>query len=216
LGRIRSAWVVEPPTRQATVTIRDLRNALKCSQAEFAARLSVPLESYRLWDAGRRDPPSSVIVRARELAEEGPDDAPRSLPRLARQLGVSVYRLREAARDGRLAVTYGTRVAFGRPVPRATRIAGEAYKLQFYGKTVRWAPRPAPPSHLLQPPDDYDERLVKLRRSLGLSQAQLARRIGAAGKAVVYQWESRKRSPSPVLWRRISDLSQTSQREVAP
>jgi hypothetical protein len=34
----------------------------------------------------------------------------------------------------------------------------------------------------------------------------LARRIGAAGKAVVYQWESRKRTPSPVLWQRVLEL----------
>jgi len=29
---------------------------------------------------------------------------------------------------------------------------------------------------------------------------------GAAGKAVIYQWESRKRTPSPVLWQRIREL----------
>jgi DNA-binding transcriptional regulator YiaG len=28
----------------------------------------------------------------------------------------------------------------------------------------------------------------------------------AAGKAVVYQWESRKRTPSPVLWQRVLKL----------
>ena len=41
---------------------------------------------------------------------------------------------------------------------------------------------------------------------LRLSQAQLAERIGAANKAVVYQWESRKRQPSPVFWIRIESL----------
>ena len=29
---------------------------------------------------------------------------------------------------------------------------------------------------------------------------------GAAGKAVIYQWESRKRQPSPVFWTRIDQL----------
>ena len=33
-----------------------------------------------------------------------------------------------------------------------------------------------------------------------------SRMIGAAGKAVVYQWEARKRCPSPVFWCRIMDL----------
>ena len=37
--------------------------------------------------------------------------------------------------------------------------------------------------------------LVRLRHRLGLSQQQLAAKVGAAGKAVVYQWESGKRRP---------------------
>ena len=55
-------------------------------------------------------------------------------------------------------------------------------------------------------PDDYDGRLRRLRQQLQVSQADLADRIGAAGKAVVYQWESRKRTPSPVLWQRVLEL----------
>jgi hypothetical protein len=43
---------------------------------------------------------------------------------------------------------------------------------------------------------------------LGLSQRQLASKVGAAGKAVVYQWESDKRKPSPVFWLRIERLRQ--------
>ena len=30
--------------------------------------------------------------------------------------------------------------------------------------------------------------------------------VGAARKAVVYQWEARKRCPSPVFWQRITVL----------
>jgi DNA-binding XRE family transcriptional regulator len=33
--------------------------------------------------------------------------------------------------------------------------------------------------------------ITGLRRRLGLSQQQLAAKVGAAGKAVVYQWEGR-------------------------
>jgi ribosome-binding protein aMBF1 (putative translation factor) len=55
-------------------------------------------------------------------------------------------------------------------------------------------------------PGDYDKRLRDVRRRRGLTQDALARRIGAAGKAVVYQWESRKRTPSPVLWQRVLEL----------
>ena len=45
-----------------------------------------------------------------------------------------------------------------------------------------------------------------LRRRMRLTQEALAQRIGAAGKAVVYQWESRKRTPSPVFWERVEAL----------
>ena len=40
----------------------------------------------------------------------------------------------------------------------------------------------------------------------GLSQTQLATLVGAAHKAVVYQWEARKRTPSPVFWQRLAAL----------
>ena len=55
-------------------------------------------------------------------------------------------------------------------------------------------------------PDDYDGQIRALRRARGLSQAQLATLVGAARKAVVYQWEARKRTPSPVFWQRITAL----------
>lgn len=186
--------------------IRACRAATRLSQAAFAERLGVSFESYRAWDAGRREPPPEVLASARALAGTGAGDRPLSLPTLARVLGVSVYRLREAARDGRLAVTYETRVMFGHPIPRATRAAGEAYKRQFYGRKARWVARPARPRLFRSAPADYDRRLVQLRRRLSLSQTELAQRIGAAGKAVIYQWESRKRRPSPLFWQRVEAL----------
>ena len=53
---------------------------------------------------------------------------------------------------------------------------------------------------------EYETGLRARGRRLGLSQSRLAHRIGAAGKAVVYQWESRRRVPSPVFWRRVEEL----------
>ena len=55
-------------------------------------------------------------------------------------------------------------------------------------------------------PDDYDEQIRALRRARGVSQAQLATLVGAARKAVVYQWEARKRTPSPLFWQRLVAL----------
>ena len=78
----------------------------------------------------------------------------------------------------------------------------ERYYKQSYSRT---APTPTPPRHT-PVPADWAPRLRQLRVHLGLTQTQLAQRIGAAGKAVVYQWETRKRKPSPVFWTRIEDL----------
>jgi DNA-binding transcriptional regulator YiaG len=55
-------------------------------------------------------------------------------------------------------------------------------------------------------PADYDVVVRKLRMSHKLTQAALAARIGAANKAVIYQWESKRRRPSPVLWARLQTL----------
>jgi len=92
-------------------TLRDLRLATGISQAAFARRLRVPVESLRAWDSGRRKPPADVLEAAQRLAQAGALDQPLPLKVLGDLLGVSVYRLREAARDGRLAVTYTNRVA---------------------------------------------------------------------------------------------------------
>lgn len=71
-----------------------------------------------------------------------------------------------------------------------------------YGRGRR---RPVPVCRVTAPPN-CAATLVKLRSRLGLSQEQLAAKVGAAGKAVVYQWESGKRKPSPVFWLRIERL----------
>jgi DNA-binding transcriptional regulator YiaG len=60
-------------------------------------------------------------------------------------------------------------------------------------------------------PANYSATLVGLRHRLGLSQQQLAARVGAANKGVVYQWESGKRTPSQVFWLRIERLRRHSQ-----
>jgi DNA-binding transcriptional regulator YiaG len=56
-------------------------------------------------------------------------------------------------------------------------------------------------------PERYHAELVGIRRRLEFTQSQLAASIGAAGKAVVYQWEARKRKPSPVFWQKIQALA---------
>ena len=112
------------------------------------------------------------------------------------------------ARDGRLPVTYDTRTTFRRLRARATPVAARAFRRSYYGRTVRPADRRAPLTWSTVPVD-YDVRIRAVRRRLGLSQARFAARVGAARKAVVYQWEARKRCPSPVFWQRIDALCRT-------
>ena len=95
------------------------------------------------------------------------------------------------------------RSVFGRPIRFASRHAGEQFIARHYhcfsGQEICSAPLPTVPG-------DYDKRLRHVRRRRGLTQDALARHTAAAGKAVVYQWESRKRTPSPVLWQRVLEL----------
>ena len=201
------AWcvVVEPRT------LRECRIALGQSQATFATMLGASPESYRTWDAGRRVTPPKMLARARALATHRDDDdhALLPLPVLALLIGVHVKTLRAAARDGRLPVTYDTRTTFRQLRARATLAAVTQFHHAYYGRQVRPADRRLPLTWA-SVPDDYDEQIRALRCARGLSQAQLATLVGAARKAVVYQWEARKRTPSPVFWQQIATLFTTA------
>ncbi len=198
------AWcdVVKPRT------LRECRLALGQSQAAFAAMLGVSLESYRTWDAGRRPTPPNLLARAWALATHRDEQVLLPLPVLVLLIGVHVKTLRAAARDGRLLVTYDNKTTFRRLRARATPAAARAFRRSYYGRTVRPADRRVPLTWSTVPVD-YDVRIRAVRRGLGLSQARFAARVGAARKAVVYQWEARKRCPSPVFWQRINTLYRT-------
>jgi DNA-binding transcriptional regulator YiaG len=188
------------------IEIRGLRLRLQLSQPKFARLLGVSPETYRAWDSGRRAVPDAWLTRARELAAAKDPRRLWSLEPLAAELGVHVRTLRDAARRGRLEVTYGNRVVFRNPVPRATLTAGRAFLERYYRQSYsRFAPKPCPPERT-PVPSDWARQLLRIRRELGLTQARLAEQIGAAGKAVVYQWESGKRKPSSVLWKKIEQL----------
>jgi len=193
------------PSASASSPIRALRVARGLSQRQFAAQLGVSLESYRPWDAGRRDVPEDIWDRAHALARAPDREVPIPLSALARALRVNACTLRAAARDGRLAVTTPPPGA-GTPILLATRQAGETFMHTFYKRTTRFTARPAAPDLAASAPEDFDRHLVALRARLGVSQTELARRIGAASRAVVYQWESRQRRPSSLLWRRVMRL----------
>ena len=192
--------------------MRACRMALGKSQAAFAAMLGVSPESYRTWDAGRRATPPKMLARARALATHRDDHALLPLPVLALLIGVHVKTLRAAARDGRLPVTYDTKTTFRHLRARATLAAAKYFRHAYYGRPVKPVDRRAPLTWA-SVPSDYDAQIRALRRARGLSQGHLATLVGAARKAVVYQWEARKRCPSPVFWTRIQKLAGTDSAE---
>ena len=187
-------------------TLRQLREQAGCSQTEFADLLQVSRDTYRTWDSGRRRVPPLVLHRARRLSDT---QCGRLLPlqQLAEEFRIHVRTLRRAAQDGRLVAMCSARTIFGRPIAFASREAVRQFQRTFYRRTTRWTTRPIAPAPVI--PDDYDRVLVQLRAERRLSQRVLAERIGAANRAVVYQWETRRRRPSSQFWRRIIHLKET-------
>jgi DNA-binding transcriptional regulator YiaG len=187
--------------------LRDVRRDVALSQRQCAAVLGVPVNTFRMWDSGLRPTPAGILNRLWIAIEQRIHDSELlSLDQLARELHVHQRTLRDAARAGRLEVDLLTRSAFGRPIRRATRRAAALFMERYYRKSFsRFASKP--PVSITRIPSDYDRQLKRLRRNLRLTQTALAVAIGAAGKAVVYQWESRKRKPSPVFWRRVLALT---------
>ncbi len=60
------------PSRKATVApiVRDLRMRAKLTQAEFASRLGVPLETIRNWEQGKRSPRGPARALLTVIAHE--------------------------------------------------------------------------------------------------------------------------------------------------
>jgi DNA-binding XRE family transcriptional regulator len=126
-----------------------------------------------------------------------------TLSELAKEFRVHVRTLQAAVRTGRLSAHFSVKSVFGQPRRLASRAATEQFMASHYRRFSGQANCPTP---LPTVPRDFAHQLRALRRRLRLTQDGLARRIGAAGKAVIYQWESRKRTPSPVLWQHIIRL----------
>jgi hypothetical protein len=89
-----------------------------------------------------------------------------------------------ASRFGRLAAHFSVKSVFGRPRRLATRAAAAQFMATHYR---RFSGQKICPALLPTVPNDYSLQLRALRRRLRLTQDGLARRIGAAGRAVIYQ-----------------------------
>jgi DNA-binding transcriptional regulator YiaG len=203
------------PMAGSASPLREIRTRLGLSQAECATALGVALETFRTWDAGRRPAPEAIVSEARTLKAKRPPHDRVSLQILADDLHVHVRTLRAAAHDGRLAATFGPRPFFGKLTATATREAAAQFMATWYRRTYGRGRRRLVPVCRVLVPSNYAATLVGMRRRLGMSQQQLAAAVGAATKAVVYQWESGKRKPSPVFRLRIERLQhETHVRQV--
>jgi hypothetical protein len=98
-----------------------------CREYLAGRLLSERVESRRFADGGN----------VRRRSQEERDDRPLTLQTLAGILGIHLRTLQAATRDGRLAVTYGTRACFGRPVALVTQAAGRAFQHLYCRKTTR-------------------------------------------------------------------------------
>ncbi|EGP06673.1 transcriptional regulator, XRE family [Bradyrhizobiaceae bacterium SG-6C] len=61
---------VAPAAPPGTPVVRDLRLRAKLTQAEFAARLGVPLETIRNWEQGKRSPRGPARALLTVIARE--------------------------------------------------------------------------------------------------------------------------------------------------
>lgn len=59
-----------PPSAGNVPVVRDLRLRAKLTQAEFAARLGVPLETIRNWEQGKRSPRGPARALLTVIAHE--------------------------------------------------------------------------------------------------------------------------------------------------
>ena len=95
---------------------------------------------------------------------------------------------------------------FGKLTATATREAAALFMATWYRRTYGRGQRRLVAVCRVTVPANYAATLVGLRFRLGLSQEQFAGKVGAASKAVIYQWESGKRKPAPMFWLRIERL----------
>jgi transcriptional regulator with XRE-family HTH domain len=160
--------------------LRELPRNANLTQRDLAELLKIPLNTFRMWDSGLRPPPVRIVGHTRDaLAAQAKQHQLLSLAELAKALGVHVRTLQAAARTGRLETQFSVRSVFGRPIRYSSRAAGEQFMVRHYGcfSGQEICPPPLPTV-----PDDYDKQLRDVRRRRGLTQAALARCIGAAGK----------------------------------
>ena len=125
--------------------LRELRRAADLSQREFAALISVPVNTFRMWDSGLRPVPAPMLMRARAVvAHHARQTELLPLDQLANELHVHVRTLQAAVRTGRLDAHFSVKSVFGRPRRLATRAAAEQFMATHYRRFAGQQVCPSP------------------------------------------------------------------------
>ena len=199
--------------RHIVTPLRAIRRELGLTQAEHAELIGVPVNTFRMWDSGLGVTPLEALTRSQDRVSRQIRDAELvDLKTLADESDLSIHTVRAAVRTGRLEAVFSTRSVFGRLRRTATRAAAAKFLAVHYRRPARLS-RPTPPKFPTVP-DNFDDLIAELRQGLRLTQEGFAKALGAAGKAVVYQWESRKRRPSAIFWARITSIRPSKQYET--
>ncbi len=146
----RPEIALRPPTTNGIVcavmnALRELRRAIGLGQREFAALVSIPLETFRPWDSGRRVVSLAVRQRAREVVAHRQRQNERlPLDRLAKELHVHVRTLQAAVLTGRLDAHFSVKSVLGRPRRLATREAAERFMAAHYRRFAGQQTCPSP------------------------------------------------------------------------
>lgn len=143
--------------------LREIRTRLGLSQAACATALGVALETFRVWDAGRRTAPEAIVRAAQTLKVRRPQHDRVPLQVLADEFHVHVRTLRAAAHDGRLVATFCARPFFGGLTATATREAAARFMATWYRRTYGRGRRRPLPLCSVAVPANYAATLVALR-----------------------------------------------------
>ena len=187
----------------ATPPAADLAHNIICGATSYHARL----RHFRLWDSGL---PARSGGRYSGEPTVAVDGAPRSeLPATAARSAAAVSSTCTTGLAGRRTNWDDWEVHF---TVRDRRSAAIRFRDARGWPSVhrthyrRYAGQRRVPLPLPVVPDDYDRTRCGASDVGYDSRKRALPAKSARRKAVVYQWESRKRTPSPVFWKRVDAL----------
>jgi len=196
-------------------TLKSIGKRFDLTQEELARLLEVSTVTVTLWETGKSRPrPSNLaqIITLREMSQEQVDEAlgresvpasvtPKQIKALRKKLSLT-----QADLAKRLGVSTSTVTAWERGKATPGRQARKALKdlMRAPAAATRQAPPSTPPASELTP-----AQISELRKKAGLSQAQLAARLGVSPNTVS-NWETGNTTPRRSSVEKLRALAESS------